>query len=64
VADDDNDLPEDLRARLFYLYEFTNHHTRLVIRKKESPVPLLEINMAILRGLKNESPVSEAVAVL
>lgn len=58
VADDDNHLPDELRARLFYLYEFTNHHTQQVIRKKVSAVPLLEINMAILRGLKNEGPVS------
>lgn len=57
VADGDNDLPEDLRARLFYLYEFTDHHTRQVVRRKASPVPLLEVNMAILRGLKGEGAV-------
>lgn len=52
VADPDNGLPDALRARLFYLAEFTNHHTHLVIRKQESAVPLLEVNTAILRGLK------------
>lgn len=52
VADADNGLPEDLRARLFYLAEFTDHHTRKVIRREEDAVPLLEVNTAILRGLR------------
>ncbi len=54
VADEENGLPQELRARIFYLAEFTDHHTRKVIRDKESAVPLLEINTAILRGLKQE----------
>ena len=54
VADSDNSLPQNLRARIFYLAEFTDHHTNAVIRKKVSAVPLLEINTAILRGLKQE----------
>ena len=52
VADKANGLPDDLRARLFYLAEFTDHHTRRVIRKEDNAVPLLEVNTAILRGLK------------
>ena len=58
VADIDNGLPTDLRARIFYLAEFTNHHTSAVIRNKVSAVPLLEINTAILRGLKSNSGAS------
>lgn len=54
VADAGNELPKDLRARIFYLAEFTDHHTKKVIRDRVSAVPLLEINMAILRGLKQE----------
>lgn len=54
VADPANALPKDLRARIFYLAEFTDHHTNAVIRKKVSAVPLLEINTAILRGLKQD----------
>ncbi len=52
VADGDNQLPLDLRARLYYLSEFTDTHTSRVLTQKESPVPLLEVNMAILRGLR------------
>ena len=52
VADTKNGLPKDLRARIFYLAEFTDHHSKRVIREKVSAIPLLEINTAILRGLK------------
>lgn len=55
VIDKDNPLPEDLKARIFYLAEFSNLHTKKILREKVSALPLLEINMAILRGLKNES---------
>jgi len=58
VADDENLLPDDLRARIFYLGQFTSHHTSEVIRKKASAVPLLEVNTAILRGLKQERTLS------
>ncbi len=54
VADANNALPKELRARIFYLAEFTDHHTGQVIRKKVSAVPLLEINTAILRGLNQD----------
>ncbi|ETX29698.1 flagellar biosynthesis regulatory protein FlaF [Roseivivax isoporae LMG 25204] len=46
-----NGLPDDLRARIFYLAEFTEKHSRLVLRGKARVTPLLEINVAILRGL-------------
>ncbi|TMM52515.1 flagellar biosynthesis regulator FlaF [Sulfitobacter sabulilitoris] len=54
VADPDNLLPAELRAKIFYLAEFTHHHTSLVLRDHVSAVPLLEVNTAILRGLKQE----------
>ncbi|MBB3994201.1 flagellar protein FlaF [Sulfitobacter undariae] len=52
VIDTGNLLPDDLRARLIYLAEFTEHHSRKVIRREASAAPLVEINTAILRGLK------------
>lgn len=54
VADAANPLPEELKARVMYLAEFTRHHTSRVLRNKASVLPLLEINMAVLRGLKPE----------
>lgn len=53
VADPDNGLPADLRARIFYLAEFTHHHTSKVLAKEASVGALLEVNTAILRGLKS-----------
>jgi flagellar protein FlaF len=52
VADANNALPQSLRAQIFYLAEFTDVHTKKVIRENVAATPLLEINMAILRGLK------------
>lgn len=58
VADTDNPFPKELKARIAYLADFTNHHTRRIMREKVSVMPLLEINMAVLRGLKKEGPVT------
>ncbi len=54
VASPDNALPEDVRARIFYLAEFTAQHTRKVLNNEATAVPLLEINAAILGGLQSE----------
>jgi flagellar protein FlaF len=51
VADDGNQLPEALRAQVFYLAEFTALHTRKVLKGEASVRPLLEINMSVMRGL-------------
>ncbi len=56
VADPENGLPQALRARLFYLYEFTAHHTRKVMDGKGSPEVLTDINTAVMRGLRGEGP--------
>ena len=55
VADKDNGLPQDLRARIFYLAEFTEHQSRKVLRENASVRPLLEVNMAMMRGLRQGS---------
>lgn len=54
ALDDNNLLPEDLRARIVYLADFTRVHTQKVLRKTDSAIPLLEINALILGGLKQE----------
>jgi len=52
VADKQNALPSELRARIFYLSEFTEHHSSLILGGDASVEPLLEVNMAVLRGLR------------
>ena len=52
VADSDNALPADLRARLFYLAEFTDVQTRRILRGEAGTAVLVEVNSAIMRGLR------------
>ena len=52
VADRDNGLPNDLRARIVYLAEFTRLHSSKVLSSSASAEPLIEINMAMMRGLR------------
>lgn len=57
VADADNGLPAELRARIFYLAEFTNEHSRKILRKGASALPLIDLNTAIMRGLQQQENV-------
>ncbi len=55
VADGENELPKDLRARIFYLAEFTGLHTDLILRGTAEVEPLIDINTAVMRGLAAEA---------
>lgn len=52
VVDPDNELPKDVRAQLFYLSEFTRRQAAQALAGKANILPLLQINTAILRGLR------------
>ena len=52
VADHANPLPPALRAQLVYLAEFTRVYSGQVLREGASPDPLIEINVAVMRGLR------------
>ncbi|MCR8724382.1 flagellar biosynthesis regulator FlaF [Frigidibacter sp. SLM-1] len=54
VAEPDNGLSAELRARIFYLAEFTSQHTSKILAGKASAEPLIEINAAIMGGLRSE----------
>ena len=54
VASSGNGLPQQLRARLFYLYQFTDQHSRKVMKHEASVEVLVDINKAIMRGLRGE----------
>lgn len=54
VAQPGNGLPAALRARLFYLYEFTAQHSRSILDGKGSVEVLADINTAVMRGLRGE----------
>jgi len=55
VADNANQLPSDLRARLFYLAEFTIAHSRKVADKQATVDPLVDLNTSIMQGLRMQS---------
>lgn len=52
VASDDNELPGELRARIYYLYEFTRKQTSRIMAKEASAGSLIEINTMIMKGLR------------
>lgn len=55
VASDGNGLPQQLRAQLFYLAEFTEHHSQLVLKGEADAGVLVDINLAVLRGLTGKA---------
>ncbi|MFN3643120.1 MAG: flagellar biosynthesis regulator FlaF [Gemmobacter sp.] len=52
VASPGNALPAPLRAQLFYLYEFTAAHSRRVLDGTASVEALVDVNTAMMRGLR------------
>jgi flagellar biosynthesis activator protein FlaF len=54
VAEPENGLPAALRARLFYLYQFTLQHGRGVRDGTAGAEVLIDINRAVLRGLRGD----------
>ncbi|UWQ74860.1 flagellar biosynthesis regulator FlaF [Leisingera sp. M658] len=52
LASKGNPLPDELKLSLFELAEFTRQHTSQVLQRKADVRPLVEINTAIMRGLR------------
>ena len=51
VAKPANQLDSQLKARIFYLAEFTFHHTQRVLAREGDVAVLIDINTAMMRGL-------------
>ena len=54
VAGENNGLPRELRAKLVYLYEFISIHTGRILKGDAEVGPLIDINLAVMRGLMPE----------
>ncbi len=52
VANDNNKLPAELRSSIFYLAEFTRHHTSKVYAGEANTKVLVDINTMVMRGLR------------
>lgn len=53
VADPQNPLPQDLRARIVHLAQFTHRHSTQILNGDAAVQPLIDINTAIMRGLSD-----------
>lgn len=54
VAEETNLLPDTLRARIFYLAEFTLYQSRKVLAGEGGAQSLVDVNMSVMRGLHPE----------
>ena len=52
VMDEANALPNQLRAQLVYLFEFTQAHSLKVMRREADAQALIDINTSIMTGLR------------
>lgn len=55
VANPDNGLPQPLRAQLFYLFQFAEVHGRKVLAGTATVEVLVDINTAVMRGLRGDT---------
>lgn len=54
VADPENALSSDIRARILFLADFTYIHSQKVLFEKASIDPLIDINSAMMAGLRKQ----------
>lgn len=58
VAGADNALPSDLRAKIFFLAEFTLAQTGKILAGSGNAKSLIDINLAVMRGLRGQGAAS------
>jgi flagellar protein FlaF len=54
VADSGNELSKAVRAQIFYLSEFVREHTKKILAGDATVDALVDVNLAIMRGLNAE----------
>ncbi len=59
VTNAGNGLPVALRGQLADLSKFTRSHTQKVLRQEADAAILIEINTAVMRGLRGQLPSQE-----
>jgi flagellar protein FlaF len=52
IVDKKNPLTAELKARIMYLAEFTDTHSRSVLKGDADVGPLIDVNTAIMSGLQ------------
>ena len=54
LADTANAYPDELKAQLIYLGEFTRQHTHKVLSGDDTVDAIIDINSAIINGLRGK----------
>ena len=57
VASKENALPDAVKAQIVYLSEFTRVHSSKVLKKEATAEALVEINTAVMKGLRQATAV-------
>lgn len=52
IVDEKNPLTAELKARIMYLAEFTDTHSRHILQGAAEVGPLIDVNTAIMAGLQ------------
>ncbi|MBM3570446.1 MAG: flagellar biosynthesis regulator FlaF [Alphaproteobacteria bacterium] len=52
LASEENKLPKELKAQLISLLIWVDKHSRKAMRGEETVAPLIEVNRAIMEGLR------------
>ena len=58
LASEGNQLPAGLKTQLLNLAQFTMNHTNAVLEGRASADVLIDINVAVMRGLSGKEPVA------
>ncbi|MBX2856162.1 MAG: flagellar biosynthesis regulator FlaF [Rhodobacteraceae bacterium] len=61
LASDGNELPDALRANLVSLGNFARKHGNQVLSGEEDVRPLIELNTAVMRGLRGDDGAEKPV---
>ncbi|MEM8771400.1 MAG: flagellar biosynthesis regulator FlaF [Pseudomonadota bacterium] len=63
AANENNQLTDTLRGQVFYLFEFTRDHTNKILSGQSdlSAAPLIDINNAIISGLRSTAKEEEVL---
>jgi flagellar biosynthesis activator protein FlaF len=61
IIDDNNELSPNLRAQLLSLAAFVRQHAGKVLRRQAGVQPIVDVNQAVMNGLRGITPQPTAV---
>lgn len=61
LIDEENRHPVELKSKIFYLYEFTQIHTKKILRGEANADVLIDINKSMINGLRQSKNQKDAI---